>query len=79
VDGLVVTEIGWRKTFEENEEDYAARDETGAYVGRVYLVSTAGVAPYWGWFAGKGGSGKAESRRAAMLAVEEAWERRWKP
>jgi len=72
-------EIGWHKTFEESEEDYAARDEHGVYVGRVYLVTTAGVKPYWGFFPAQGQSGKRDSRREAMLAVEEAWARRWRP
>lgn len=67
-----MSEIGWRQTFED-ENDYVAYDGD-LYVGRVYLVTTAGMAPYWGWFPAKGGgSGKAESRREAMLKVEEWW------
>lgn len=67
-------EIGWRKTdLGDNENDYVGYDGD-QYVGRVYLVTTSGTEPFWGWFPGKGGgSGKAPSRREAMMAVEERW------
>jgi hypothetical protein len=69
-----MTDIGWRKTdLGDNENDFVAYDGED-YVGRVYLVTTAGTAAYWGFFPAKGGgSGKAPSRREAMLEVEKWW------
>ncbi|TGT76694.1 MULTISPECIES: hypothetical protein [unclassified Mesorhizobium] len=68
-----MTNIGWRKTeLSENENDYVAYDD-GVYVGRVYLVTTSGTAPFWGAFFAGGGSARCDSRREAMMAVEEAW------
>ncbi|MCF6112020.1 hypothetical protein L2331_19285 [Mesorhizobium muleiense] len=73
--GLGLTDIGWRKTFDEAENDFSAYDgET--YIGRVYLVAPGYHDPHWGWFTAWGGphgSGKSPSRREAMLAIEEAY------
>jgi len=70
-----MTDIGWRKTWEDVENDYVGFDgETK--IGRVYLVTTSGTAPYWAAFPAKGGgSMRADSRRVAMLAVERVWEK----
>ena len=69
-----MTDIGWRKTdLSDNENDFVGYDgETK--IGRVYLVTTSGLPAHWAWFPAKGGgSGRAESRREAMMKVEERW------
>ena len=64
-------EPGWRKTWEDSEEDYSYCDATGAHVGRAYLSPQR----IWRWFFA-GMTGIAGSRREALLAVEAACERR---
>lgn len=70
-----LTEIGWRQSFEDAENDFSAYDGE-IYIGRVYLVALGFRESHWGWFAAWGGphgQGNAPSRREAMLALEEAY------
>jgi hypothetical protein len=68
-------DLGWRRTWEDSELDYVFCD--GAQnLGRVYIHGTGGLwNGKWRWFFAAS-SGIAESRREAMLAVEDAYERR---
>lgn len=65
--------IGWRSTWEDKENDYSAYTEDGTYVGRVYWLEYSNAGSHWLWFAADGVSGKAQSRREAMIAVEDEW------
>lgn len=63
-------DLGWRKTWEEqDDEDYVYCDDSGQMLGRVYFDQGR----HWRWFFSSL-TGHAESRREAMLAVEEAYE-----
>ena len=72
-------ELEWTKTWpdELDLEDYVAIDN-GVRIGRVYRLTGA---PEWNpdrWFWGGSwprGDGRAPSRREAMLALEEAYQR----
>lgn len=69
-------EPGWRKTREDQDkdEDYVYIVD-GDMKGRIYIHDTGGLLKgKWRWFFG-GSSGATESRREAMLAVEEAYEK----
>lgn len=63
-------EPGWRKTWEDSEEDFVCLDADGRMIGRAYLSPQL----VWRWFFA-GMTGRAESRREALLAVEQAYER----
>jgi hypothetical protein len=63
-------EPGWRKTWEDSDDDYVYCDGTGRQLGRAYVDQRN----YWRWFFA-GASGLAGSRREALLAVEQAYER----
>ncbi len=63
-------ELGWRKTWEDSEDDYAFCDATGRQLGRAYFDQSK----YWRWFYA-GMTGLSESRREALLEVELAYER----
>ena len=62
--------LGWRKTWDDKDDDYVYCDADGEQIGRVYF----GHMRDWRWFFA-GATGHADSRRMAMLAVEEAYER----
>ena len=62
-------ELGWRKTWEDGDEDYVYCDGK-QQLGRAYVDQRNN----WRWFFA-GSSGLAGSRREAMLAVELAYER----
>ena len=64
-------EPGWRKTWEDREEDFVYLDAEGRHIGRAYLSPQL----VWRWFFA-GMTGRSESRREAMLAVEAASESR---
>jgi len=64
-------ELGWRKTWEDSDEDYSYCDATGGQLGRAYYSPQN----QWRWFFA-GSTGLADSRREALLAVELAHERR---
>lgn len=68
-------EPGWRKTREDQDkdEDYVYIVD-GDMKGRVYIHDTGGlINGKWRWFYSSS-EGVTESRREAMLAVEEAYE-----
>jgi hypothetical protein len=65
-------EVGWRKTWDDvDDEDYVFCDGSGRTFGRAYFSPQR----IWCWFYA-GMTGRADSRREALLAVEEAYERR---
>jgi hypothetical protein len=66
-----VMEPGWRLTWEDSEEDYVYCDGTGQQLGRAYYSPQN----QWRWFFA-GMTGRTDSRREALLAVELAYERR---
>lgn len=70
------SELGWRKTWEEQEkEDYVYCGSDGRMIGRVYIHDRGGIINgRWRWFFSNL-TGDTESRREAMLAVEEAYEK----
>lgn len=69
-------ELAWRNTWEDSDNDYVCYDGD-RQVGRVYIHNTGGIINgKWRWFFASS-SGVAESRREAMLAVENTYERRW--
>lgn len=68
-------EPGWRATWEDSENDFVFCDGERP-LGRVYIHGSGGIINgRWRWFFGAL-SGTEESRREALLAVEEAYERR---
>jgi len=72
-------ELGWRKTWDDQDDDFVYCDDTGRTIGRVYIHSTGGInGGQWRWFLG-GTSGFVPSRREALLAVELAYEGRPTP
>jgi hypothetical protein len=64
-------DLGWRKTWEDSDDDYVFRDSTGRQLGRAYYSPQN----QWRWFFA-GMTGRTDSRREALLAVELAYERR---
>lgn len=67
-------ELGWRKTWDDQDDDFVYCDDTGQTIGRVYIQRTGGIFNgQWRWFFA-GSSGFAPSRREALLAVEVAYE-----
>ena len=65
-------EPAWRKTWDDSDdEDFVYLDSAGQQLGRAYFDQSK----YWRWFFA-GSTGLANSRREALLAVEEAYERR---
>lgn len=67
--------LGWRKTSDDDENDFIYCKSGGDMLGRVYLHSTGGIINgKWRWFFSSS-QGVTESRREAMLAVEEAYEK----
>jgi hypothetical protein len=69
-----MSELGWRKTADDSEDDFIFCRPGGGMIGRVYLHDTGGIINgKWRWFYSSS-QGVTESRREAMLAVEEAYE-----
>lgn len=76
-----MSDIEWRETWPERDlaiekEDYIAAFE-GDDIGRVYQTFTGSRGNFWMWFAWFDvlpHSGTADSRREAMLAIEERFE-----
>jgi hypothetical protein len=66
-----VMEPGWRLTWEDSEEDYVYCDGTGRQLGRAYYSPQN----QWRWFFA-GMTGRTDSRREALLAVEQAYQAR---
>jgi hypothetical protein len=64
-------ELGWRKTWDDSDDDFVYCDDAGRSLGRVYY----GHMRHWLWFFA-GSSGYTVSRREALLAVELAYEGR---
>lgn len=69
-------DIQWRHTWDDDleREDYCAFDGKRR-IGRIYADSIRSES-YWRWFPAWGGSGGAdrrESRREAMMALEDAY------
>lgn len=69
-----MSEPGWAKASDEDENDLIFCHPGGDMIGRVYLHDTGGLIDgKWRWFYSSS-SGVTESRREAMLAVELAYE-----
>lgn len=69
-----MSELGWAKASDDDENDLVCTDGS-KMIGRVYIHDTGGFQNgKWCWFFSNR-SGVTESRREAMLAVEEAYEK----
>jgi DNA/RNA-binding domain of Phe-tRNA-synthetase-like protein len=70
-----MSELGWRKDQEDQDDEDYVCVVAGQQVGRIYYHSTGGlIGRKWQWFFGAS-TGVTESRREAMLAVELAYEK----
>jgi len=61
--------LGWRKTWDDDDNDFIYCGDSGEMIGRIYYSPQG----QWRWFFA-GSTGRTDSRREAMLAVEEAYE-----
>ena len=75
-----MTDFTWRSTWPRDDDRHSPDDFTGftdgACIGRIYPVPTAAFGIVWKWFAAYHAipnSGQCESRREAMLAIEDGW------
>lgn len=74
-------DITWQSTWPEDEKQDFTAYFNGKAIGRVYPVETEMHRGNWFWFrmwlAEGSSSGIAGSRRAAMVEIEEAFEKWW--
>lgn len=69
-----MSEPGWRQTSHEDEHDFIFCHSGGEMIGRIYKDISGLNKGKWRWFFSNS-QGVTESRREAMLAVEEAYEK----